>query len=47
MIETKYDKRQVDPINPPEGYTDYINSLPCCACGSTDPCDCTIEDFKK
>ena len=46
LDEVKYDKRVVNLHNPPTGYDDYIKSLRCCLCGSTDKCDCVVVKFQ-
>ena len=40
------DKRLIDPDDPPEGWEDYLKSLPCCAC-SRIGCDCTRKDYRE
>ena len=43
--EAKFDKRLIALGYIPAGYDEYIKSLPCLACGSIEPCECTAEDY--
>ena len=43
MNEACYDKRIVNPNNPPPGYVEHLNSLHCCLCGAVDECECVFR----
>jgi len=47
MEDMKYDVRRIDLRNPPEWYKEYLDSLPCCLCGSVGKCTCTGFENRK